>query len=91
MVPHGALDKHRVSSSVGYCLIILVAFAMIRTDEKSNLKLNYSNDVLNSKSVSEKSHSCIIQWCVGSNLTGRVAGVYFKLRRSRHHAPPRFF
>jgi hypothetical protein len=69
-VPHGALGKHRVRSSVRYLLIFLLALAMIRTDTKSILKLNYSNDVLNPKWVSEKSYSCIDQCCVGNAITG---------------------
>jgi hypothetical protein len=50
-----------------------------RSDVKSNLKFNRSNDVSNSKWVSENSHSFIDQCCVGANLTGRLTHAVWAL------------
>ena len=41
-----------------------------RSDVKSILKFNRSNDVLNSKWVSQNSHYFIEQCCVGTPITG---------------------
>ena len=50
-----------------------------RSDVKSILKFNRSNDVSNSKWVSENSHSFIDQCCVGPNLTGRLTHAVWAL------------
>ena len=49
---------------------VCFALAVARINKKSNLKFNHSNDVLNSKWVSENSHSFIEQCCVGTPITG---------------------
>ena len=48
----------------------LSGLAMTRIDEKSNLKVDYSNDVSNSKWGSQNSHSFIDQCCVGTPIPG---------------------